>query len=225
MGLIKNILLLIFMVFFAQPSFGEPVRRLYQDVKLPSQIILEKQIFSAPSTASATYILSSSAGPTSTASLTISSGFTQPDMARNLTLTPTSTTADVAGCTVAISGTNYFDASISENFVVTSSQSTATTGNKAFKTVSSVAFPANCETGTYTARWNLGIGSKLGAKRCMDDAGDLVWSKFGGTYSSTRSTAASNASSVESNTFTPNETLNGASDYTAFFVQNFGCFP
>lgn len=225
MSTIKFLLLLVFMILLNHETFGAPVRRLYQDVYLPSQQVLEQQTITGPSAAGTNSILNAVAGPTSTAAVTVTSFSAQPDVARNLVLTPSATTADVAGCTVAISGTDYFDASISENFVVADNQSTATTGNRAFKTVSSVAFPVNCEEGSYTAKWNLGVGEKIGLKRCLADAGDFAWSSVGGTYESTRATIATNSSTISLNTADFNGTMNGSNNFKAYFIQNFGCFP
>lgn len=201
-----------------------PVRRLYQDVKLPTQQVIEKQTVTAPLLGSTTRLLNGVAGPTSAALTTVTSFSAQPDVPRNLVLTPDGTTNDVAGSTVTISGTDIFNASISEDFVIALHQSTATTGNKAFKTVTSVSFPANTESGGFAATWSLGTGSKLGLRRCMAKASDFLQAGLAGTRESTFATIAANASAVSSNTASLNSALNGT-DVQLYYMQNFGCFP
>ncbi len=60
-------------------------------------------------------------------------------------------------------------------------------------------------------------------KRCASQAGDYIWSVFNGAYETTRGTMGVSATAIESNTFTPNGTLDGAKDVNLFFVQNFQC--
>lgn len=201
-----------------------PVRRLYQDAKLPTQQVLEKQTITAPLLGSTTRLLNSVDGPTSAAAATVSSFSAQPDVPRNLVLTPDGTTGDVEAGTITITGTNIFNATITEDFAVSANQSTATTGSKAFKTVTSVAFPANIESGGFAAHWSLGTGSKLGLKRCMANAGDVVQVLLGGAREGTYPTNAANSSAVASNTVSLSSALNG-SDVIVYFIQNFGCFP
>ena len=202
-----------------------PVRRLYQDVKLPTQQMIEKFSITNPAAAGTTQILNASNGPTSAAAANVTTFVAQPDVPRNLVITPGGTTADVAACTVTVTGTNYFGTTITEDFVFAENASSATTGAKAFKTVSKIAFPANCEDSPWSATWDVGYGEKLGLNRCMDYAGHFVFSTVAGSYESTRATVAADATHVESNTADFNGTMNGSNDFEAFFIQNFRCFP
>jgi hypothetical protein len=196
-----------------------------RDLKPASQVMLEKQDFGTPVAASATRLSSGVAGPTSAAAATISSFTLQPDVPRNIVITPGGTTGDVESCVITVSGTNYFGATITETFTFAADASTAQTGSKAFKTVSSVAFPASCESGGFAATWSVGVGEKIGLKRCMANAGDWVWSEVAGAYEATRATIAASASAVESNTADFNGTMNGSNRFLGFFVQNFACLP
>ncbi len=217
----KKILLLILLASVSAEA--APLKRLFQDVKLPTQQVLERQTVPAPLLAATNYIVTTNAGPTSGAAFSITSFAHQPDVPRNLTITPTGTTADVASCTITVTGTDYNSHTISEDFAFLATASTATTGAKAFKTVASVSFPPNCEGGGFGATWIVGTGSKLGLKHCMANAGDVFHANFNGA-SETVGTVAANATSVSGNTYTPTGTMNGAKDVIVDFVQNFGCF-
>lgn len=225
----KNIMLflvtLVIGVVMASTAFAIPLNRSFQDIKLPTQAMLERQLISDPSAADVTGVLNASAGATSAAAVNITTGFTNPDVPRNLVITPQGTTADVKGCTVTVTGTNIFNKAITEDFVIADNQNSATTGVKAFKTVTKLALPADCEEGGFAATWSIGRGEKLGLKRCMDFAGNFAWSTVGGTYESTRATVVVDADEVEKNTADFNGAMNGSNDFQAFFIQNFRCFP
>lgn len=221
----KNIFLVLSMLLLALMADAAPVRRLYQDVKLPTQQMIEKQTFTDPAAADTTGVLSNHAGATSTAAVTVTTGLTNPGVPRNLVITPGATTADVASCVITVTGTNIFNTSFSETFTFSNNQSTAVTGQYAFKTVTSVAFPESCEDGSYTSTWSIGQGEMLGMKRCMADAGDIVFSKVAGAYESTRPTSTAHATSVHRNVVDFNGTMNGSNDFDLFFFQNYRCFP
>ena len=222
----KKIFIFTLMAMMAQTSAqAAPVKRLAQDVKLPTQAVMERQTITNPIVATTNRVLATHAGATSAAIATVTTMTAQPDVPRNLTITPTGTTGDVEACIITVTGTNINGATISETFTFLADASTATTGNKAFKTVTSISFPANCESGGFAATWIVGVGSKLGLKRCVANAGDLVFSEFDGAYETTRGTLAANATAVESNTFTPNGTMDAAKSVIVNYIQNFGCFP
>lgn len=206
---------------FTQNISHAAIRPFYQDVKLPTQAMLEHVTLTAPVAASST-LLKNAAAANNGASTTISSFSAQPDVARNIVITPGGTTANVGAGTAVVSGTNVFGKSISENFTISAAQSSASTGSKAFKTVTSVVFPAT--TGA-SVTISVGTGSKLGMPRCLNHAGEYVFSEFAGAYDSTRGTMAVNATAVESNTFIPNSSLDGSSNVDVFYVQNFRCLP
>lgn len=196
-----------------------------KDIKLQSQVMLENQAFGAPIVATANYIVTTNAGPTSAAAAAITSFAHQPDVPRNLTITPTGTTGDVESCVVTVTGKNFFNRAITEAFTFSADASTAQVGNKAFKSVSSVAFAASCESGSYGATWVVGVGEKIGLKRCMNYAGDWAWSIYGGAYETTRATIAADATAIESNTADFNGTMDGSTAFIGRFVQNFRCLP
>lgn len=221
----RNLLLVVAaFAMFSQNAFAV-IKPLYQDIKLPNQVMLEKQAFGALAAASSNNIKSAYAGSTSALAVTLSSFLAQPDVPRNVVITPGGTTGDIEACVIVVNGTNYFNQSISEDFTFIADQATAVTGSKAFKSITSVVFPANCESGGFAATWSIGQGEKIGLKRCMDDAGSWAWSSVAGAYESTRATVAANASAIESNTADFNGAMNGSNEFNGYFIQNFRCNP
>jgi hypothetical protein len=100
----------------------------------------------------------------------------------------------------------------------------AITGNFAFKTVTSVSFPASCESGGFSIRWSLGIGVKFGLKSCVGTPGDLAWTEAGGVFEATRATMATQGStSVRASTVQFNGTVNGIGIWKAVYFQNYAC--
>lgn len=218
---------LIFLTLIMFSTFAKAyVVPTFRDLKPATQQMVEKQDFGLLAASSTAYVKAADyAGPTSAATVTLSSFNAQPDVPRNLVLTPGTSAGDLAACTVVINGTNYFGKAISENFVFAGGALTAATGAKAFKSVTSVVFPANCETGGFATTWSLGIGANIGLKNCIATDGDWMQSSVGGTYESTRATMAASATSVESNTATFNGTMNGSNRFLGYFMQNFACLP
>ncbi len=223
----ETLFLIPFLLTLLSPgsAFAINARVLRQDVKPATQSMLEHRSIDNAIVASTNYIKASFAGATAATAISYTTFNNQPDVPRALTITPGSTTSAVEACTITVTGTNIFGATITEDFVFADNASTATVGTKAFKTVSSVAFPADCEAGSFDASWIVGVADVLGLHRCMDNAGDVGWVVFDGSYEATRPTVVAHASHVHSNTIDINGTLNGAKDIDAYFVQNWRCLP
>jgi hypothetical protein len=198
----------------------EPVR----PARGSQQVIPELQVIATPAAASTTQVLSSHAGATSTAAVSVTTLAGQPDVARNLTITSGGTTADVASCVITAYGTDIRSRTITETFTFADNEAATKTGNKAFKTVTSISFPANCEDGTFAATWSVGMGSKLGLNRCLDKAGYVGFAVFNGVFEGTRPTIAVNSSAVSSNTVALSSSLNG-SEVAVSFYHNYRCLP
>lgn len=213
--------LAIIVATVATPAWASgPWQRFYQNIKLPSQAVLEHMSWAAPAVASTT-LLKNAATLATSAATTISSFSAQPDFARNIVLTVGGTAASVGAGTAVVSGTNILGQAISENFTITLHQAGATTGAKAFKTVTSVVFPATSGSG---ATLSIGTGVKLGLSHCAANAGDYVFSEFAGAYDSTRGTLAVSSSAVESNTFSGNSAPDGSSAVDLYYLQNYACY-
>jgi hypothetical protein len=201
------------------------VKRYFNEAKFPNQALLNKQSILNPVAAGTIYVVGFNDGPTSAAAASLTSGLTSPDVPRNLRIAPTGTTADVAACVITVSGTNILGSTITETFTFLENASTEVVGSKAFKTVTSIAFPASCEDSPYGATWTVGIGEKLGLNRCLDSAGHLVFSTVSGAYESTRATVTADADEVEKNVADFNGTMDGSADFESFMVQNYRCAP
>lgn len=199
----------------------------FRDIKPSTQAMLEYQRIAIPVVATTNYVKTTFAGPTSAAAVVLTSFTAQPDVPRNITITPTGTTGDVESCVIAIVGKNFHNRTISESLTFAANDSTAQVTAKAFKSVTSVTWPANCESGGFAATWIIGVGDVLGLKRCMKQAGDVVFAVFDGAYEGTRPTCLADADEVEKNTCDINGTLNGAKNVDIYFVQNFAsaCMP
>ena len=221
----KKLMGFIALIVFIAVAAKAYVVPTFRDIKPASQVMLERQAFGAPVVADDNRIKTTYAGSTSAAAVTLTSFTAQPDVPRNLTITPGGTAADVEACDIVVNGTNFFGRTMTETFSIPNDMSTAVTGNKAFKTVTSIVWPANCEGGSFGGTWIVGVGDKLGIKRCMANAGDWAWSESSGTFSGTRATIAVSATAVESNTADFNETMDGSAQMIGFFVQNFACLP
>lgn len=195
----------------------------YRDQKMATQAMLEKQVFTNVAAASLDYTKVAAAGNTSAAAATLTSFAAQPDVPRNIVIHPTGTAADIASCDITVNGTNIYGNAISEVFQTTLNVSSDITGAKAFKTLSSVAFPANCEDSPFGVTYSIGIGEKIGLKKCLDVAGDWAWSSAAGVYSATRWTVVTDVDEVEKNTVDIYESMDGSADFLGYFVQNFRC--
>ena len=90
---------------------------------------------------------------------TITTGFTNPDVPRCLTITTGGTTNDIAAGDVVIYGTNIEGKAINESFVMADNLNGTVTGTKAFKTVTQVVFPAADNTG---ATISVGTSNRIG---------------------------------------------------------------
>lgn len=219
----KSWALILALISVSVGAFGYN-RPLRYNLKLPSQAMLHKQTFPIPYVAHVDFVLETHAGPTSAAVTTITSVTRQPDVPRNLRVDPQGTTSDVESCVVTIAGTNIHDDAISEAFTFSANDSTEQVGTKAFKTVTSVSWAADCESGSFGATWRIGIGELLGLDRCMASAGDWVFSTYNGAYESTRATVAVGSSvAVETNTADFNGTMDHAKDFVGYYIENFRC--
>ncbi len=203
---------------------AQNVKRLDQYVKLPAgQSVIETQDFTNLAAASQGYVFASAAANTSAAAVVKTTGIVNPDSARNVTLDPEGATQYVNACTVVVAGTDILNHSITEDFVFAASAAAVVTGAKAFKTVTSVTFPADCEVSPYSTTWSLGVGEKIGLKRCMDVNADWLQSALNGTLE-TRATITASAGVVSANTADFVGSMQGSNDFKGYFLQNFQCY-
>jgi hypothetical protein len=160
-----------------------------------------------------TYVKAAQA--TSASVVTTVTSFThQPDFPRNIVITPGGTTADVPAGDIIVNGTNMRGEAISETFTLTANQTAASTGSKAFKTITSVVFPI--QDGA-AATYDLGLGAKLGLDRKLTEA-SVIDAYVNGVREATFPTVAISATALESNTITTNTAPNDTRDFSVFFI-------
>lgn len=216
---LTTLTLLFTFIFSAVLNAQVSVQR--RDLKLASQVMLEKQTISDAEVSDDDQMLGATATSASVVT-TVTSFLAQPDVPRNVIVTTGGTTADCAAGDVTVAGTNFFGASITEAIAISANQAGVSAGLKAFKTITSVSFPVQDGAG---CTYKVGVGDVLGLKRCMDSAGHVAFAVFDGAYETTRPTCVADADEIEKNTCDINGTLNGAKDVELFFIQNFRCLP
>jgi hypothetical protein len=215
----KTLLTLVMSFFMVETATANFVR-MPNNIRLPSQEVISKTKRSAPASASTVNILNGVDGASSASAATVSSFLAQPDVPRNLVITPGSTTADVAAGDVTVYGRNEKGSSISEAFTFTANQSTAVTGNKAFAKIDRIVFPG--EDSPFGATWSVGVGDKLGLSHCIDGSGWVIKGLVDNA-ALTGITMATSATALESNTFIPDPAANGARVFHVFAIDNFRC--
>lgn len=213
-------LLLAFVMCFMTTAHGA-YKPNYQKNKFPSQWLLEKTRASAPVTASSNNVLSLVNGATTATAITVTTFLAQPDVPRNLVVTPGGTTADVGAGNVVITGTDYSGNTISESLAIIANQTTASTGSKAFRSIVSIAFPA--EDSPYGALWSVGVGTKLGLQGCLDGTG-WYWKGLVDGVDLTGSTIASDDDEVSKNTIIPNPAPNSSRVFDLLYFPNYNCY-
>src|SRR6266496_4292861 len=141
--------------------------------------------WTATATASSTALTTGQA-TSATVTTTVTTFTAQPDFPRNIVITPGGTTADVPAGDVVVTGTNIRDEVITESFTFAANATAATTGAKAFKTVTSILYPI--QDGA-AATYDVGTGVKLGLRRKMN-ADNYINGSVDGTFEATRATVA-----------------------------------
>ena len=155
--------------------------------------------------AAAAGVLAATAGVTAEAGKLVTTDITNPPCARNLTLAIAGTGAHVKAGNLVVTGTNLRDEVISETFTLVNETTTAQTGNKAFKTVTSVFIPQQTGTG---ATFAIGFGVKLGLPFELDKK-TCILALHNGAIETTAPTMAIDDDEVEKNTITLNTALDG----------------
>ncbi len=220
-GLKMKFSLMLLGLIFATEAFAVvvPVRR---DYKMATQEMIEHQVLVTP-LLSIVSRFSTAIATSNSATTTLSTFTAQPDVCRNVVIAPGGSTGDVPSGDVVVTGTNFFGSTITESITLAANAALQVPGSKAFCTVSRVVFPIQDTTGLAT--YSVGLGAKLGLKRCLRKAGDVIMSQIDGVYEGTRATCVADADEVEKNTCQLSSALDGAKDVDLFFIQNFACLP
>lgn len=214
----KLLCVLFFSLFLSHPLLA--LDRMSQDIKLPTQVMLEKDVITSPIAANTNQIIEGYDGDSSGFDVLLTSVDGQPDVARNLVVTPAGTTADVAAGNVVITGVDIRGNQISETFAIVENQAVATVGNKAFFRVDTITLPA--EASPFGATWSVGVGSKLGVRKCLDGVGffDKAINLSDGALVTTAFSTDSSDLSLNTVTVT-DDVPNGTLSYAVLYIQNF----
>ena len=151
---------------------------------------------------------------------TITSGITNPDVPRALTITTGGTTANIAAGDVVITGTNIEGKVITENFVMSDNLNGTVTGIQAFKSVTSIVFPAADGT---SATISVGTANALGINHRLipgkTAVGVLSDADIDGTNPVQQATPSvtTDGEQVEYNLVTPATTPDGTTFLTIFY--------
>lgn len=169
-------------------------------------------------TASTTAVLAATA--TATTPVTVSTGITNPDVPRNLTVTAGGTTAQILDSLITVNGYNIEGKPISEAFRFAAAGTGTVTGVKAFKTVSSVVIGQQAGA---AATFSVGTGNKLGVNHRLFNQQTTVKvytqsAAYGAFTLQGVPTVVSNEQNIENNTVQPATTPNGSLIYTVFYT-------
>ena len=160
---------------------------------------------STPAVGTATY---AHAAITLTASTqTVTTGITNPDFPRILTVKGNA--SGNAG-NVVLTGTNFNDEVITETIALNGSSEVL--GTKAFKTLTSIALPAETHAGTDTV--SIGVGNKFGFPAVISNTGLVFAKNFNGSVDAGTVTAST---TVEGSIYAVAGTPDGAKYLDLYF--------
>lgn len=136
----------------------------------------------------------------------VTTGITNPDVPRNVTATAGGTATDIKAVSVTVVGTNIEGDVITEVLPAFTVDTAGTVvGSKAFKTITSISYPAHDGTGCTVS---IGLGSKLGLPFRLS-YNLILRALLNGAVEATAPTVAVNQSFIESNTVQLATALNG----------------
>lgn len=160
---------------------------------------------------STTAILAATTG--SSTSQIVTSGITNPDVPRVLSVSPTANTTG-SPLSVVVTGTNVEGKTMTESFIIPVNSTTIVNGTKAFKTVTSVTIPGNTTGLTVT----VGTLNKLGLKHRIFNQNTTVkvystGTVYGALTLQAQPTVVANEPDIELNTVSPATTPDGSKFY------------
>lgn len=177
---------------------------------------------------SASAVLAATTAATGT-STTVTSGITNPDVPRALTVTPAGTSANILDCQIRVNGTNVEGKPIADLFQIPAGSTTLVTGIRAFKTVTSVVIPGAQGAGVTFA---VGTSNKLGVNHRLFNQNTTVKvyqdSSVGTPNLSLQGapTIVADEESIARNLVTPATTPDGTKFLTiAYAFDNWGIAP
>ncbi len=148
----------------------------------------------------------------STAATTVTTGFTDPDVPRALSLTVGGTAASVNSASVVVTGTNVEGKTITETFILTISTTGVINGTKAFRTVTQLDSPKMAGSGVTLT---VGTLNALGVNHRLFNQNTTVKvysasTAYGALTLQAQPTVVASEDRVHTNTVTPATTPNGS---------------
>lgn len=199
-------------VLLTDQSSGTDVHGLDDGADAPKVLILPSLsggpahlYWATPGVADADGILDDQATSAS-AVTTVTTGFlAQPDVARQISVLPGGTTADVPAGDVTIVGTDIFGNAQTDTVTFAANASTAQNTTKAFKTVTSISFPIQDGAGaTYDVGWTGALGLPVALP-----TNSVIRAALNGTLEGTAPTLTA-ASTPQATLIDLNSALNGS---------------
>lgn len=158
---------------------------------------------------------------TSTSATSVTTGFSDIDVPRVITVTAGGTAADIATCTVTVTGTNIEGATITEDFSFSANTAATKTGTKAFKTVTQLDVPAQDGNG---ATYAVGTANVIGLnhrlvpnKTTIVVFQDTAIDGTAPTLQAAPSASTVNGDTLELNTVTPATAPDGTTFLTVVY--------
>lgn len=173
-----------------------------------------------------TAILAATAGANS--AQTVTTGITDPDVPRALSVTVGGTAAQVQTCSVIVTGVNVEGKTITESFVVTKGTTGTINGTKAFKNITSVYIPAQLGSGCTFA---VGTRNVLGLRHRLFNQNTTVKvysyaTVFGALTLQAQPTVVASEAEIERNTVAPATTPDGTTGLIiAYVFDNWALAP
>lgn len=193
-------------LFPKNPRAGQKLQSDAPGVTVDRGFVAHLQVSAANATAADTNGILAAVTDTGSQQV-ITTGITQPSVARNITATAGGTAGDIKAIQVIIAGTNEAGEEITETLpAFTVDTAGSVTGSKAFKTITSITIPAHDGNGATT---EIGFGEKLGLPHKLSH-NTVLFAFLGNTKEGTAPTVAVSASALESNTVDLNSALNGS---------------
>jgi hypothetical protein len=158
----------------------------------------------------------------SSAATTVTSGFTQPDVPRALSITVGGTASSVQACTITVTGTNIEGKTITETFITTIASTGTINGTKAFFSVTQLDVPKQVGSGVTVA---IGTRNVLGINHRLFNQNTTVKvyaasTAYGALTLQGAPTVVANESSISQNTVAPATTPDGTKFYVICYTYD-----
>ncbi len=162
-------------------------------------------VWDNPAASNAALILNDSA-TSNTAATVVTVFIDQPDFARQISITPGGTTADVAAGNITVEGKDAGGNVISEDVAIAADAATAVFTTKAFKEITKITFP---QQDGAAATYDVGVTDKLGVPYALSH-NTILSTFFNNVAEGTAPTLTTNAADATKNLVDLNSPLDGS---------------